>query len=171
MSKIVFARGFDSTMRYGIYGTYAEFGPKGTGPSRLVPHPIFMAYDAYKLLKENGVSIVPMSPDVEAVDGDKSFKSFEDMPEIDALIMSTPGDEAEKTVEQALERGVRKIFFLRRTMSKRIAELCKDKGATYVDSCILMHRRITGEKKLLAFCFWHGAFTLAKKFPNHIAKV
>ena len=158
--------GLTSEMVYAIYGSRSEFGPDD-GPPQLTPKTIKPKYEGralYELFKGAGIRIFPISPDLNKVAGDKTYRSLSELPaHVDVVIDCLSKGNAVKVVEEAAAAGVKRIFFQPNTNSPEAVNLCKTKGIECAKGCMLSHWPVKGLKRFVSPCFYMGLG--AEKLP------
>jgi uncharacterized protein len=146
-------------MAFAIYGSVSEFGP-GNGPAQLTSKTVKPKYEGkavYELFKGSSIRIYPVSPDVNKVAGDRTYRSLSDLPEkVDAVITCLSKSQALSVVEEASRAGVKHIFFQPGTDSPAAVALCKAKGIQYAKGCMMTHWSVTGLKRFVSPCFYMG---------------
>jgi predicted CoA-binding protein len=158
--------GLTSDMVYAVYGSMSEFGPDD-GPPQLTRKTIKPKYEGralYELFKGAAIRIYPISPDLNKVAGDKTYRSLRELPErVDVVITCLTKSHAAKVVEEAASAGVKRIFFQPRTNSAEAVKLCNAKGIECAKGCMLSHWPVSGLKRFISPCYYMGLG--AEKLP------
>lgn len=97
------------------------------------------AYKIYNFLKGNGYTVYALDPKGEDIDGDKSYKSIKDMPEVpEVLDMVINPMRAKEILLEAAELGIEYAWFQPGAESDELIELCEQKGIKCVHhKCVL----------------------------------
>lgn len=95
------------------------------------------AYGVAKLLKEKGHTIIPVHPSAETVHGEKGYASLSEIPQkIDVVDFFLNAKAAVPMMDQALEMGIRGIWFQLDVIDEDAFERATSQGATMVmDRC------------------------------------
>ena len=95
------------------------------------------AYGVAKLLQEKGHRIIPVHPSAETVHGEKGYASIADIPEqIDVVDFFLNAAAAVPVMDQALDMGIKGIWFQLDVVDEAAFERARAVGATMVmDRC------------------------------------
>jgi len=95
----------------------------------------------FRGLKEKNYTVYPVNPNAEEIEGDKSYPDLKSIPvDIEAAIVVTSPEKAEGVVEDALEKGVRKIWFQQGADFTRAVEKAEKAGLGVVSKkCIFLY--------------------------------
>src|SRR5689334_10746066 len=87
------------------------------------------AYKVYKLLKDLGAEVYPVSPDLDKVEKTKVVPSLLSLPvPVDVVIPCLPDIFALSIVQEAQEVGINKVWFQEKTFSQEAEQFCMDHG-------------------------------------------
>ncbi|MBN2898336.1 MAG: CoA-binding protein [Clostridia bacterium] len=100
----------------------------------------------YMKLKRQGYDVTPINPVYDEVDGDVCFNSLKDMPEIpECVSVVVSPKRAIVTVEEAIELGIKRLWFQPGTFDEEILDLAENNGIEIVYyNCVLVemdHRK------------------------------
>ena len=114
-------------------------------------------YAIYKELKDQGYQLFPINPNAEEIDGQKCFHSISDLPDdADRLFIVTPKNETKNIVQQAIDRGIKKIWIQQMSQSTEAVSLAKENKIELIQKeCIFMFANPKGI---------HKFHTILKKF-------
>jgi predicted CoA-binding protein len=101
----------------------------------------------YKELKKRGYNVYPVHRTMENFDGDQCYDSLKSVPEdVDAAVISVSPASAESVVDDALERGINKLWFQQGPDFTKMVEKAEAAGIETVSrKCILMYAQpVTG---------------------------
>jgi uncharacterized protein len=100
-------------------------------------------------LKSKGYHMYPINPNTDAIDEDTCYKSIAALPEtVKNLLVALPPALAEKTIEQAIAKGISKIWIQQGSESKEAIQKGKDAGIQLITGkCILMYANPDGFHK------------------------
>lgn len=103
----------------------------------------------FKTLKSKGMNVYPLNPNAETIDGDICYKSPGDMPaNVKNLLVLLKPAETEKIVQEAVDKGVQKIWIQQGSESQQAVKIARDAGVTVITGkCILMYANPTGFHK------------------------
>jgi predicted CoA-binding protein len=99
-----------------------------------------MGNSIYKEFKNKGVDIVPINPNIEELYGDKCYKSVADLPsDINALIICTKPADAEKIVQEAVNKGIKNIWLQQGAQSEKSIEIARQNNINLITKkCVFM---------------------------------
>ncbi|MGM0378398.1 MAG: CoA-binding protein [Bacillota bacterium] len=97
-------------------------------------------YKIYKLLKDNGYKVTPVNPVYDEVDGDKTADNLLEVnKDFEAVSIVVSPKRSEKVVEDAIELGVKNLWFQPGTFTPEIIEKAEDAGIDVVFyDCLLV---------------------------------
>lgn len=99
----------------------------------------------FRRLAETGHAVFAVNPNASQIDGSLCYASITAIPEpVDAVMIVTPAASATAVVQQALDRGVRQVWFHRSfgdgSVSAEAVERCRAGGVEpIVGGCPLMY--------------------------------
>lgn len=95
----------------------------------------------YRGLKEKGYNVFPVNPFAEAVEGERCFPDLTSIPEpVEAAIILTKPKNSEGIVEDARNKGIKKIWFQQGAdFSKQVEKAQKAGMAVVSKKCIFMY--------------------------------
>jgi predicted CoA-binding protein len=104
------------------------------------------ANSIYRRLRSGGRVMYPVNPaaDGAAVEGDPSYRRLAEITDpVDGVIVMVPASAAADVVQQAIDRGIRRVWLHRGvgtgSVSPEAVKLCQDNGIAVVDgACPLM---------------------------------
>lgn len=86
-------------------------------------------YRIYKKLKNAGFSVFPVNPKGDSIDGKKSFRNLEDLPERpDMAITVVPPEITEDIVRKCNDMGIKSIWMQPGSESEEAIKYCEDNG-------------------------------------------
>ena len=104
-------------------------------------------YTIFKTLKKRGFEVIPVHPSGDTIDGQNSYKSLNDIPDIpDSAVVVVQPEAAQQVVSDAAQAGIRNIWFQQGADFSRAEAMAREKGLTpVVNRCILMYSEpVTG---------------------------
>jgi predicted CoA-binding protein len=107
--------------------------------------PTAAANAVFKRLRETGHEVFALNPNADTVEGGPCYRSIGDVPgPVDGLMVVTHPRDAEGVVEEALARGVRRVWFHRSfgegSVSEAAVAACRAAGVEpIVGGCPLMY--------------------------------
>ncbi len=107
-------------------------------------------HQVYEILKQKGYTIHPVNPaGGTAPGGEAIHKSLDTLPpEVEALLIMTKPEVTSLVAEQALEKGVKRLWIQQMSGSKAVEEMLDGKLVDVVyNRCILLHANPTGVHK------------------------
>ncbi|MFC2158011.1 CoA-binding protein [Acidobacteriota bacterium] len=95
----------------------------------------------YRELKSKGYTVFPVNPNAESVEGDRTYPDVKSLPpKVDAAVVVTPPDLADRIVEEAISHGLKKIWFQQGAESAPAVEKALEAGLDVVSKkCIMMY--------------------------------
>ncbi|RSN67756.1 CoA-binding protein [Candidatus Korarchaeum cryptofilum] len=109
-------------------------------------------YKLYKFFKGKYRKVYPINPAVEEIDGDKVYPNLRSLPEVpDVVDIVVPPNVAREIVKEAIEVGVRRIWFQPGSEDEEAIKMCKEAGIETVWGACLMESIIKGPPKMGAF--------------------
>ncbi|MGD9705602.1 MAG: CoA-binding protein [Acidimicrobiia bacterium] len=117
----------------------------------------------YRHLREGGREMYPVHPIAADIEGDLVYARLADVPDpVDGVVVMVKPDAAEQVVQDAIARGVPRVWLHRGVgngaVTERAVELCREAGVAVVDgACPMMfaepvgafhrlHRLISGRR-------------------------
>lgn len=117
----------------------------------------------YRHLRDGGRTMYPVHPEAAAIEGDAAFARLADVPDpVDGVIVMVKPDAATRVVEDAIARGVSRIWLHRGvgqgSVSAEAVDACRRAGVVVIDgACPMMfaapvgfvhrvHRFVAGRK-------------------------
>lgn len=94
----------------------------------------------YRNLKAKGYNVYPVNPKTDEIDGDKCYKSIEELPQfIDSLLILLPPKQTEKVVKEAVAAGIKRIWMQQGSETKDAIAYCQANNVNLIhNECILM---------------------------------
>jgi predicted CoA-binding protein len=94
----------------------------------------------FRTMKEKGITVYPVHPTHETVEGEKCYSDVKSLPaEVSSIVTVVPPAITKLVVEDALARGVKHIWMQPGSNSSLAAAAARKAGASVVDGeCILM---------------------------------
>lgn len=99
-----------------------------------------VAYEIYNFLKSKGYKVYPVDPEGTYVDGEKTYKSLLDLPEVPEVIdMVINPVRGEAYIDEAKKLNIKYIWFQPGAESKEIVERAQEYGINVVyNHCVLI---------------------------------
>ena len=106
-------------------------------------------YTAYKEVQNKGLTVVPINPHIDSIDGVQCFKSVSALPdEVDALWIVTKRDQTAGVVREALEKGIQNIWIQQMSDTPEAISLVDQTRINLITrQCMLMHFKAHGIHK------------------------
>lgn len=101
----------------------------------------------YKELKKRGYNVYAVHPTMESFNGDPCYDSLKSVPaDVEAAVVAVSPASAEKVVDDALGRGIKRLWFQRGSDFTRVVEKAEAAGIQTISrKCILMYTQpVTG---------------------------
>lgn len=94
-------------------------------------------------LLSGGYQVYGLNPKGGEIAGQKIYASLVDLPEkIDCLVLVTQPEISERLVQEAINLGVKKIWFQPGSESETALDLCRSAGIEFIsNACIMVQRR------------------------------
>lgn len=104
-------------------------------------NPKKFGYAVFKELKEKGMKIVPVNPEADEIQGEKSYRNVTSLPsDVKGIIVLTKKDQTASVVKEAVAKGIKEIWIQQMADSKEAMGELKGSGINYITGeCILMH--------------------------------
>lgn len=104
-------------------------------------NPKKFGYTVFKELKEKGMKIVPVNPEADEIQGEKSYRNVTSLPsDVKGIIVLTKKDQTASVVKEAVAKGIKEIWIQQMADSKEAMGELKGSGINYITGeCILMH--------------------------------
>ncbi|MGA2296569.1 MAG: CoA-binding protein [FCB group bacterium] len=102
--------------------------------------PLKFSNGVYHILKEKGLNVIPVNPNVSEIDGDICYDNITTLPfEIPAALILTPASRTDDVVKQAIAKGVKHIWIQNRAETQSAIDLALKNGIDIIyKQCILM---------------------------------
>ncbi len=100
-------------------------------------------YKVFNDLLTGGYQVFGVNPKGGEVAGQKLYASLGDLPEpVDCLVLVTQPEVSEKLVQEAIDLGIKKIWFQPGSESETALELCRSAQIESIsNACIMVQRR------------------------------
>lgn len=93
----------------------------------------------YKVLKETGHVVYPITPNYETVQGDKAYKSISDLPEkVDVAEFIVNREVGYKVIRECARVGIKNIWLQPGARSEEILKFAADSDMVVIQSCVLV---------------------------------
>ena len=94
----------------------------------------------FRRLRDKGLTVYPINPKTDSVEGVISYPSLKDLPEkVEGIILVVPPTVTDKIVREALDAGIERIWMQPGAESPEAVKICEEKGICYVDrECIMI---------------------------------
>ena len=94
----------------------------------------------YKDMLKKNYPVVPVNPNITELLGNTCYTSVSALPEdTDAIIILTPANQTANVIEEALAKGIKKIWIQQKSESPAAFNLLDDKNITLIaHNCIFM---------------------------------
>ena len=98
----------------------------------------------YQRLKDRGYQVFAINPNADEIDGDQCFHDLKSVPGgVDAVVIATSPDNAEVTMRECVELGIRHVWMHRSVGGGSVSEAAtaygRQNGVTVIDGgCPLM---------------------------------
>lgn len=91
-------------------------------------------------LKKKGFKIFPLHPEADDILGEKSYKTFDAMPEKpEAVIIVLPSRQTHNVVKKAFDAGINRIWIQQGSDTPEALKFCEENRINYVyGECLLM---------------------------------
>jgi len=101
---------------------------------------------ALRTLQAKGIRVYAIHPSAQAVDGVRSYPSFNDLPEpVKAVLVVVPPAKGVQVVRDAIAAGITKIWLQQGAESPEVVQACRDGGVEpIVGECVLMFAHPAG---------------------------
>lgn len=106
--------------------------------------------EIYRALKDRGYTVYAINNRSETVGGERAYASVKDLPpEVEAAVIVVRPEQAHQVVKNAIERGLKRLWFQRGANFSAAASAASAAGiATVQGKCILMYASpVTGVHK------------------------
>jgi uncharacterized protein len=126
MTRKVDIESFFSANAYAVIGVSAERKKFGNA--------------VFRTMKQKGLTVYPVHRSLESVEGEKCFRTVNDLPaDVTSIVTVVPPAVTESVVRDAMAKGVRHVWMQPGSNSRAAADAARNAGATVVDGeCILM---------------------------------
>lgn len=117
----------------------------------------------FKHLKDYNFEVIPVNPYMEIFDGIKCFNNLNQIELCDAVVLAVNKSQSEKIVKDALQKGIKNIWFQSGSASDEAIRVCEDNELNYiVNECIIMYT-----EPVKGFHLFHRWINkLIGKYPN-----
>ena len=104
-------------------------------------NPKKIGYAAFKELKEKGMNIIPVNPEADEIQGEKSYRNVKVLPsDVQGIIVFTKKDKTASVIREAKEKGIKQIWIQQMADSKEALDELKGSDINFITGeCILMH--------------------------------
>jgi predicted CoA-binding protein len=94
-------------------------------------------------LRQMGFRVIPVNPNVDEIDGEKTYPSLLELPEpVDVVQVFRPSDEAPGIARQAVEIGAKALWLQLGIVSEDARRIAEEAGLAYVeDHCMPVEAR------------------------------
>jgi predicted CoA-binding protein len=95
----------------------------------------------HRRLKKRGEQVYAVNPTLGEVEGERCYPTLADLPEqVDQIVVVVPPRETERVVEEAVERGVTRVWMQPGAESPAAVEYCRARGVDVIAGrCILRY--------------------------------
>jgi hypothetical protein len=96
---------------------------------------------AYKSLKAQGYNVIPVNPNTDTIEGDKSYPDLKSIPDkVGGVLVIVPPKKSEQVVKEAHEAGINRVWLQQGAESPAAIKYCQENGMTVVhNECIMMY--------------------------------
>jgi len=95
-----------------------------------------------KELKGKGYQVFPVNPKAESIEGERCYKTLDELPNVDGVVVVVPPEQAEKVVADCGRLGLKRVWLQQGAESPKVLEGCRQQGIDAIhDSCILMYAK------------------------------
>jgi hypothetical protein len=96
---------------------------------------------AYKSLKAQGYRVIPVNPNTEVIEGDKTYPDLKSIPgKVGGVLVIVPPKKSEQIVKEAREAGIQRVWLQQGAESPEAIKYCQDNGMTVIHhECIMMY--------------------------------
>lgn len=94
----------------------------------------------FKHLTENGFMVYPVNPNAESIGETKCYPDVASLPDdVDRLYIVTPKQETKSVLEEAIKKGIRKIWIQQMSHTEEALSLAREHNLDMITKeCILM---------------------------------
>lgn len=93
----------------------------------------------YKVLKETGHIVYPITPNYDTVHGDKAYKSISELPEkVDVAEFIVNREVGYKVIRECAREGIKNIWLQPGARSEEILNFAMENNMEVVQSCVLV---------------------------------
>ncbi len=95
----------------------------------------------YEALKDKGVTVYPVNPNTENLNGDPCFKDINSLPgQVNRVYIVTPPEKTAENVRLAIDKGIKNIWIQQRSDTEQALEMIRDTDVNLIhNQCILMY--------------------------------
>ena len=96
---------------------------------------------AFRELRKKGYQVYPLSHSATAVEGEKCYRSLDDLPgPVGGVLTVVPPAPTEKVVADCARLGIKRVWMQQGSESPEAIRLCHENGISVVhNACILMY--------------------------------
>ncbi len=108
----------------------------------------------YKHLTDHGYTVFPVNPNAELIGESKCYPDVASLPdEVDRLYIVTPKRETRSLLEEAINKGIKKIWIQQMSHTEEVLNLARENNLDMITrECILMFAEpVTGPHKFHRF--------------------
>jgi hypothetical protein len=101
---------------------------------------------AYRELKAKGYQVIPVHPQAEVLEGDKTYPNLAAISQKPGgVLVVVPPSQAEKVVQDAAQAGIKHVWLQQGSESPAAIQFCKDNDINLVhNECIMMFAQPVG---------------------------
>jgi uncharacterized protein len=91
-------------------------------------------------MKKGGFNVYPVNPNASDIEGTKCYNNIADVPDdVASLVIATAKTETEKSVESAIQKGIKHIWIQQNSQTPKAIETAEKAGVNLVyKECIFM---------------------------------
>ena len=112
--------------------TVAVIGVSGSGKG--------FGYAVYKNLRARGLTVYPVNPTAETIDGEPCFRNISTLPQrVEGIVLVVPPEVTELVVHEAAIVGIKQVWMQQGAESEQAITFCQERGITVISGeCIMM---------------------------------
>lgn len=95
----------------------------------------------FRELKKRNYQVYPMNPHLNSFEGEPCYPNLKTLPQpVDGVVIVVQPSRAAQVVQEALDRGIRRIWMQPGAASEEALRLCREQGARAASGeCLLMY--------------------------------